>query len=134
MSQERKLLKIFCFLLVACGVACVVVGATSFAGAGAVAPELQVWSYGLGAWGVAEGVLAVLLAAAGIRGANTPRRAGEARVPGVVMALLALAGGAASVLDPAGVQAAATVTAALALVLAACCAVMADKVLEQAQR
>ncbi len=51
MSQERKLLKIFCFLLVACGVACVVVGAASFAGAGAVAPELQVWSYGLGAWG-----------------------------------------------------------------------------------
>ena len=134
MSPERKLLKIFCFLLVACAVASVVVGVTTLTGAGATEPDLQPWALGLGAWAVLEGVLGVVLASAGIRGANTPRRASSAKAPGIAGAVLAAAGLAASAACPAGPQVATHVVAVAALVLCALCVVWAGKVAEQAER
>ena len=134
MSPERKLLKIFCFLLVICGVASVIVGVLALTGADEVATETRPWLYGLGAWGIAEGVLGMLLAGAGIRGANTPRKASAAKAPGVVAAVLAAGGVAASAVCPAGLQVATLVAGVAALVLSLCCAVWAGKVAEQAER
>lgn len=134
MSQERKILKILCFLLVVCAVACVVLGVTALLGSGSAAADLQAWSLGLGVWGVAEGALGLLLSGAGIRGANTPRRAGAVKVPGIVVAVLAAAGAAASAARPDGPDVATLVAAVAALALAVGCVVLSGKVDEQAQR
>lgn len=134
MSQERKILKILCFLLVICAVALVAVGVLTLTGAGETSPEAQPWAIGLGAWALAEGVLGVLLAGAGIRGANTPRRAAGAKVPGIVASVLAAGGLVASVACPAGPQVATLAVAIPALLLCACCTMWSGKVDEQAQR
>lgn len=129
MSQERKLLKIFCFLLVIDAVACVVLGVMTVSGAD---PAQQPWGLALGVWEIVAGILWLVLAGAGIRGANTPRRVGPARALGIVGAVLAVAGIALAVV-PGDVDAS-IAAPVVSLVLAVACAVLSGKVAEQAER
>lgn len=129
MSQERKLLKICCFLLVVDAVACLALGVAAAAGAD---PASRPWALALGIWEIVAGILWLALAGAGIRGANTPRRVGPARALGVVGAVLAVAGIALAVVP--GEVDAGVVAPAASLVLAVACAVLSGRVAEQAER
>lgn len=131
MSKERKLLKIVCFIFVLVAVLSVVLGGVTLAGMGELDPDDTALAAVYGALGIASGVLWVVCAGAGIRGANTPRKVGPVRTLSVVAVLVSLAGIAVGVLlDGVGLGELAYVAA---LVLAVMGFSLAGKVAEQAQ-
>lgn len=101
MSQDRKSVKIICFIYLAAAVLYAVLGVMALAGAGSVDASmsvavdgitlgLQTWAYILGAVLVATAVFYVVYAGAGIRGANNPRKIGQFRTLSIVAVVLAV--------------------------------------------
>ncbi len=131
MSNERKLLKIVCFLYVVVAVVSVVLGAVTLAGLGDVDAALTTWAALYGALGIATGILCFVYAGLGIRGANTPRKVAPVRGASVAAVVLAVADVAVGVmLDGVGLG---EVLYVVTLVLAVAGFVLAGKVAEQAQ-
>ena len=131
MSNERKRLKIVCFLYVAVAVVCFVLGGATLAGMGDVDAALTTWTALYGALGIATGVLCLVYAGLGIRGANTPRKVTPVRGASVAAVVLSVADVAVGVaLDGVSLG---EVLYAMALVLAVAGFALAGKVAEQAQ-
>lgn len=131
MSNERKLLKIVCFLYVAVAVASFVLGGVTLAGMGDLDSAITTWAALYGALGIAGGILCLVYAGLGIRGANTPRKAAPVRAASALAVIVAAAGVALGVmLDGAGVG---EIVYVASLALAVAGFVLAGKVVEQAQ-
>ncbi|MFR3275129.1 MAG: hypothetical protein ACLTOP_05290 [Collinsella phocaeensis] len=108
MSQNRKMLKIFSLIQVPIALAALVMGALTLAGSSAAGGNASVlgielaaslWQTILGAAAIAGGVLALVSASFGIRGANRPSSLGShlpvsvlSAVAGVLAALGCTAG------------------------------------------
>lgn len=135
MSSSQKTVKIISFLLFAVAVLFYVVGGVMLAGSGSLDAEGQSTAFALSMVLFFEGLVYIVYAGLGIRGANSPRKIGGFRVLSVFAIVIdALNIGSSAMTNPAALAQPASFLVYVSLVLSVAGFVASGKVVKELDR